>query len=92
MGQPLAKGGHERTQLGNAGHSLGDLLQRPEAVQHPELRQRHADFGLVVIVFVVSIVGVQADALGVLSREAVFGLRQRGVRLNGEHLVDVQDL
>ena len=92
LDQPLRKARHQRTQLRSRGKALCDLLQRPKTMQHPELCQRHADFWLVVIVFVVPAAGLEADALGVFARKAQAGLGQRRVRLNGKHLVGVENL
>src|ERR1700722_10589460 len=91
-GQPLGEVTHERSQLRRLGKSFGDLLQWPKAVQHPEFRQRYADFRLVVIVFVVPGAGFDAYALGVLPRKAAPGLGQRRMRLDREHLAYVQNL
>ncbi len=89
--QSLGKVGHQRTQLRSLTKGLCDLLQRPKTMQHPELCQCHADFRLVVIVFVVPAAGLEANALGVLARKAAAGLGERRVRLNGEHLVHVEN-
>src|ERR1700722_18441541 len=89
--QSQAEPGQQGTQLGSSVERIGDLLQRPETMQHPELGQGHADFGLVVIVFIVSGAGLETYSFGVLSRETLFRLGERRVRLNGEHLVNVKN-
>ena len=44
-----------------------------------------------VIVFIVSGAGLETYAFSVLSREALFRLDEGRVRLNREHLVDVEN-
>ncbi len=64
----------------------GDLVERPEALEGRERRQRADELGLVVGVAVVAARGVHGDALGVLSRPAAAGLVVAGVGLDRERL------
>ena len=70
----------------------GHLVERPEALQGGERRQRADQLGLVVGVAVVAAGGVHGHTLGVLSRPAAAGLLVAGVGLDGERLRGRQHL
>ena len=52
----------------------GDLLERPEPMQHPKVRQRDADLEFVTVILIIPIGCREADSGGVLASKTFPGL------------------